>query len=212
MRLLMLNPNSSAAMTEFIAEQARRHASPGTEIAALTTEKGPPVVTGEGEYALASSLMPGMVRRHGGTVDVVALSCFGDPGLRASREVSPCPVIGLAEASFRAARAKGWRCGIVTGGQAWVGLLENFSRDMGFADSLARVRALPATGAELFADPERALALVQDVARLCRDEDGADCLILGGSVLAGMGAAVEKSLGLPVIDPIEAAVRLAESI
>ena len=54
MRILLVNPNTTAGMTANIAAAARRVAAPGTEIVALTSPQGPASI--EGYYDEAMSL------------------------------------------------------------------------------------------------------------------------------------------------------------
>jgi allantoin racemase len=49
-----------------------------------------------------------------------------------------------------------------------------------------------------------------DVARKAIEEDGAEVVILGGGPLIGYGKEIEKDLGIPVIDPTLAALKLME--
>ena len=58
MRILVINPNTTAAMTEKIGAAARRVASPGTEIIAVNPASGP--VSIEGYYDEAISV-PGLL-------------------------------------------------------------------------------------------------------------------------------------------------------
>ncbi|WP_010107809.1 aspartate/glutamate racemase family protein, partial [Verminephrobacter aporrectodeae] len=65
------------------------------------------------------------------------------------------------------------------------------------------------TGAQLAADPEAARALL---ARACSDavrQLGVQALILGGAGLAGMAAAVQPQLDVPVIDSVVAGAHWA---
>jgi Asp/Glu/hydantoin racemase len=53
MRLLMVNPNVTQAITDIMAAEARRSASPGTEITAVTARFGTLYVENRGEAAVA---------------------------------------------------------------------------------------------------------------------------------------------------------------
>jgi len=96
---------------------------------------------------------------------VVILACFGDPALAALKEVSPVPVVGMAEASCRLACARGDRFAIVTGGAAWEPMLREFVIGLGLADRLAAIRAIVPTGGEIAAAPAAAL---DQLAGACR--------------------------------------------
>src|SRR5712675_2872321 len=105
MRILIVNPNTTAAMTEKIGRAGRAAAAPGTEIIAVNPPDGP--VSVEGYYDAAFSV-PGLLAEiakgdaAGGSAHIIA--CFDDTGLAAARCVSQAPVIGIGEAAFHLAR------------------------------------------------------------------------------------------------------------
>ena len=88
--------------------------------------------------------------------DAVLVACFGDPGLLALRELAPVPVIGLAQASLEAAARHG-RFAVVTGGHAWAPMLERFARAHRLDERLVGIHTIELTGAQIAADPARAL-------------------------------------------------------
>ena len=85
MRILLINPNTSADMTERIAAQARRHCDPGAEVVAVTACFGCEVVASRASYAIAAHAALDTFARHAKGIDAVILACFGDPGLEALR-------------------------------------------------------------------------------------------------------------------------------
>ena len=100
MRILVINPNTTEEMTEDIGRQARRYARPETEIEAVSPAWGPRSIEGHYEDQLAAVATLEVIQEHGSSFDGVVIACFGDPGLHAAREVSPVPVVGIAEASM----------------------------------------------------------------------------------------------------------------
>ena len=213
MRLLILNPNTSAAVTTRLLGHAQAHlasralARPVT-LLATTAQLGASYIASEASYAIAGhAALDAWARfaRSGGQADALLLGCFGDPGVAALREVTGLPVIGLAEAALRQAVRHG-RVAVVTGGLAWVPMLQRLARSLGLGQVLVGVHAVAPSGAELAANPAAALALL---AQACRSAArGADALILGGAGLAGLagplaGALAAQpggALGLPLID------------
>ncbi len=121
----------------------------------------------------------------------------------ALRESSPVPVTGLAEASFIEAARHG-RFAIVTGGERWGPMLQRLAQQLGHSHGLAGIHTVAPTGAQLAADPEAARTLL---AQACRDvvrQMGVQAVILGGAGLAGMAAAVQPQVAVPVIDSVVA--------
>ena len=95
-----------------------------------------------------------------GRKDAVVLACFGDPGLAALKEVSSVPVVGMADASILQACAMGSRFSIVTGGERWKSMLEEFVANHGLTSRLASVRTVAPTGADIARNPKSAMALL----------------------------------------------------
>ena len=231
MRLLILNPNTSAAVTARLLGHAQAHlvnrlagrpvgtptnspAGAPTTLATTTAQLGASYIASEASYAIAAHAALdawAQFSSAGGQADAVLLGCFGDPGVAALREVTALPVIGLAEAALRQAARHG-RVAIVTGGVAWVPMLHRLARSLGLGQALVAVHAVAPSGAELAADPAAALGLL---AQACRSAaQSADALILGGAGLAGLTAPLAAmlaaqpagALGLPLIDSTSAAI------
>ena len=225
MRLLILNPNTSPSVTTKLLGHAQAHlagrsaggqasgtaggpVSAPVTLASATAQLGASYIASEASYAIAAhAALDAWARfsQAGGQADAVLLGCFGDPGVAALRELTGLPVIGLAEAALRQAARHG-RVAIVTGGVAWVPMLQRLARSVGLGQALVAVHAVAPSGAELAADPAAALALL---AHACRNAaQGADALILGGAGLAGLAAPLAAvlaaqpagALGLPLID------------
>jgi allantoin racemase len=211
MRLLFLNPNTSAHLTELGVAIARTVARPQTEIVPATGHFGARYISTRAAAAIAAHAALDAFARCEVAPDVVLLACFGDPGLFALRELAVVPVVGMAEASCHAAATLGAKFSIVTGGHRWGPMLEEFVSAIGLALKLASVRTMAPSGAEIAADPAAAL---EDLAATCRraaQEDGAEAVILGGLGLAGLADRVADQVPVPVIDSLVAGVRAAEA-
>ena len=115
MRLLVINPNTTASMTRKIGEAAKAVASPSTEVTAVNPAHGP--VSIEGFYDEAFCV-PGLLEEVRKGVeegyDGFLVACFGDPGLDACREISTAPVIGICEAAMHVASLVAHRFTVVT--------------------------------------------------------------------------------------------------
>ena len=180
MRLLMINPNTTVSITDKVVEVARQCAAPGTEIVGATGRFGARYISSRTASAIAGHAALD-AWANAGPHDGVILACFGDPGLDALRELSPKPVVGMADASIHAACMLGQRFAIVTGGERWVAMLEEFVAARGLAGRLAGVLAVPQTGAAIAQDPDAALDALAACCRTAVSERGADCVILGGA-------------------------------
>lgn len=211
MKLLFINPNTSAPLTEMGAKVARAVARPDTEIIAATGRFGARYLTTRAAAAIAAHAVLDAFAREGQGADVVLIACFGDPGLFALRELSPVPVVGMAEASCHLASTLGRKFSIVTGGHGWGPMLEEFVAAIGLSANLASVRTVAPSGAEIAAFPEAAMDELKATCIEAVEEDGAEAVILGGLGLAGLSERIAADIPVPVIDNVVAAVRVAEA-
>lgn len=207
MRILLINANTTAAITDRLVAIANAMAPQGVAFTGATGRFGARYIASRAASAIAAHAALDAYAEHGAGADAVLLGCFGDPGLDALRELAPVPVLGLADAS--AAAAAGRRFGVVTGGATWKPMLEEFFASRGHGARLAGVRTVAPSGGEIARDPEGALALLAAACRASAEEDGADVVILGGAGLAGLAAPLAPRVPVPVICSVEAGVRAA---
>ncbi|WP_071797349.1 aspartate/glutamate racemase family protein [Natronohydrobacter thiooxidans] len=214
MQLFVYNPNSSREMTALIARSAEAAASPGSHIVTdCARPPVPPSIEGYHDEAVAVPAMLDALRRaeaEGAQAHVIA--CFDDPGIGAAREVVAGPVIGIAQAAMQVASVLAARFSVVTTLPRAIPIIEDLALRYGVSHGLRRVRSvdLPVLGIE--ADPERAKSLLRGQIIAARDEDGAEAVILGCAGMSDMCHALSAETGLPVIDGVHAAVRLAEAM
>jgi len=208
-RLLLINPNTSASITALLQSHAQAAAGPQVQVVTCMARFGAPYIACEASYTVAAhaTLDVWAAAMGGGQdrFDSILIGCFGDPGLLALRQVSQVPVSGLAEAAFLLA-AKSGQFAIVTGGERWKPILERLAHSLGVGEQLAGIHTVTATGAELAADPLAAKLLL---ARACDEAVhrwGVQSVIMGGAGLAGMAAAIQPELSVPVIDSVLAGV------
>lgn len=210
--LLVLNPNTSAAVSALLQAHVQAATGPGWAVRTATARFGAPYIACEASYAVAAhaglDAWAAALQGDAPAPDAVLIGCFGDPGLFALRDASPVPVTGLAEAACVQAAQQG-RFAIVTGGARWAPMLERLVRMLGLADRLAGIETVAPTGAQLAADPEGARALL---AQACRDavrRSGAQVVIVGGAGLAGVAAAIQPQVDVPLIDSVVAGAQHA---
>jgi allantoin racemase len=215
MRILIINPNSSEAMTAKIAEAARRVASDPAGIAAVPVAEGPESIEGHVDGAFA---VPGMLRvarreeKEG--VSGIVIACFDDTGLDALRALVDVPVVGIGEASCQMASLVARRFSVVTTLRQSVPILEDNIARYGLAHRCVRVRAsgvavLDLEGSEGGgAAPDAIRAQVAAALR----EDAAEGIVLGCAGMANLAGALSREFGVPVIEGVSAAVKLIEGL
>jgi Asp/Glu/hydantoin racemase len=207
MRLLLINPNTTASITTLVENRARAILGDEVEIRAVTGRFGGRYVASRAAFAVAGHAALDALAAHAEGCDGVLLACFGDPGLLALREMSPVPVVGMAEASCHLASMAGRRFSIVTGGERWRAMLEEFVAGIGLSTRLASIRAVAPSGAEIAADPDSALASLSAACRAAAEEDGAEAIILGGAGLAGLAERIAPGVPVPVFCSLAAGLQ-----
>lgn len=208
MHLLLINANTSQAMTDRVTLAARRLA-PDCTVTGVTGRFGAAVIASRSSYAIAAHAALDCYAEHGAGADAIVLACFGDPGILALKEIAGVPVVGMAEAGCHFAAQLMQRFGIVTGGERWPAMLTEYVVSLGLGERLAGVRSLSADGGKIAADPDAAQAAVLAAARLSVEADGAELVILGGAGMTGMVERIAPHLPVPVIDGLMPAVGFA---
>lgn len=203
-RCLVINPNTTAAVTEMVLAACRR-AQPGVQWDGATARFGAAYIADEIGYAKAGHAALDAHEAFYDGHDVVLLACFGDPGLLALRELSRVPVVGLAQSSFEAAARRG-RFAVVTGGHAWAPMLARFARAQALDERLTGIHTIDWTGAQIAADPDRARDALVAAAQHGIDE-GAQCILLGGAALTGLAPSLQPQLAVPVLDNVRLAAQ-----
>ena len=211
MRLLVVNPNTTASMTEKIGAAARAAAGAGTGIIAVNPAGGPPSIEGYYDEVFA---IPGLIAemRKAGDVDATIIACFDDTGLDAARSFSPSPVIGIGEAAFHLASLIAGKFSVVTTLSRSVPAIEHNLVRYGLASRCARVRASDCAVLDLEIPGSPARAKISREIDRAIQEDHAEAIVLGCAGMADLAATLGREHGLPVVDGVVAAVKLAESL
>ena len=211
MRIKVINPNTTMAMTETIAAAARAIAAAGTEIVAATSRSG--AVSIEGHYDEAMSIV-GLVDEinEGPAADAYIIACFGDPGLLAAREITSSPVLGIAEAAMHAASFVATGFSIVTTLERTRIIAEHLVRNYGMERHCRGVRATDIAVLELDNPRSNARSLILAECQRAIDEDKSGAIVLGCAGMADLARFLEDRLQVPVIDGVAAAVKFAEAL
>ena len=213
MKIKIINPNTTQEMTETIGKAARKVARAETEVVAVSPSYGPASIESHYDEFLCA---PGLIEEvKGGEqegVDAYIVACFGDPALEACREVTARPVIGIAEAAMTTASLLAARFSIVTLIPRTAAVTRELVAQYGFGHKLASIRCTPLHVLDVEKDPEGCLQTLRQAARLARDEDEAEAILLGCAGFADFADSIEAELDIPVLDGVVCAVKLAEAI
>jgi len=213
MKLLLINPNTSDAMTAAIAQSAQAVAAAGTQIIAVHPSFGPLSIEGHYDEAFAAAGVAEQVRlAQAQHPDGIVIACFGDPGLEAAREATHAPVLGIAEAAFHAASMLATGFSIVTTMTRTCIIAERLVQRYGFEHQCRGVHGTDIAVLDLEDGGEPLTRQIEDVAReaLARDRSGA--IVLGCAGMSALCHTLTQRLGVPVIDGVAVAVKFAEAL
>lgn len=204
MNIVVINPNSSEAMTADIRNAAERYAAGRFRVTVLPTPGAPEFIDTFEDRALAAPGMMSIVREYEETADAFIVACHCDPNLQLLRELSSKPVLGIGEASFYMAAMLGDQFSVISTGVYSNPNKVNLIRSYGMNSHFASIRNPEGEGSEL----ERYIR----AGRRCMEEDGAEVIILGCAGLCQLADDMEAALGAPVLDGVVCALSMAEGM
>lgn len=207
--ILVVNPNSTVAVTRAMDEACERLRIPGGPAVECTTlAEGPPGIETQHDV---ESVVPPLVRlvreRESGHAAFV-IACFSDPGLHVLREVTRKPVLGIAECGLLTALTLGQKFGVIAILKQSIARHARYIGALGIANRMAGELALGLGVTELADEPKTFSRMLATGQRL-RDEHGADVVVMGCGGMAPYRKRLEDALGIPVVEPTQAAVAMA---
>lgn len=208
-KVMVLNPNSSESVTRAIDRAVQASAAAARcRFESVTATDGPPGIVTQDDYKRASGLVGDYLERHRHSADAFVVACFSDPGVQAARAVLVKPVIGLGESGLRAALQRGRRAGVIAVADASIPRHLRYWQVLGLQQHVAGERALNLR-VDQSGDLDLAFGRMCEAGLRLRKEDGADVLLLGCAGMADLRVPLERELGMPVVDPCQAAADAA---
>jgi allantoin racemase len=206
-RIRVVNPNSNEAVTRGLDEalDPLRFAG-GPEIVCTTLPEGPFGIETQADVERVTLPLRRLVEADNQS-DAFIIACYSDPGLHLCREGTARPVFGIAECSVLTALARAERFGVIAIRQRSLPRHLRYLRQMGLTERFAGERPLELSVAETA--QESTFERLAEVGRKLKERDGADAVILGCAGMARHRQKLEDALGVPVIDPTQAAVTMA---
>ncbi|MFJ2604459.1 aspartate/glutamate racemase family protein [Streptomyces sp. NPDC087425] len=211
MRIVVTNCNTTREMTEEIVRGARAAAGPTTTVTGLTPAWGPESAEGWLDSHLSAAAVMDLLRTYDGPgYDAVVLAGFGEHGREGVRELVEVPVVDITEAAAHLACLLGRRYGVVTTLERSRGQIEDSLELAGVARNCA---AVVSTGLGVLDLGDAELTRAAFLAAADRAKAaGAEVLVLGCAGMTGLQREWGQRLGMPVVDGVGAAVKLAESL
>jgi allantoin racemase len=214
-RLLVVNPNTSRAMTATIDAAAQAAAEAiGVQVDVVCPEHGPESIEGRFDEIVSAYWTLDCVLRVAERYAGFLVACYGPhPAIDALREALSQPTMGIMEASILYALPLAARFSIVTTSPRWQPLLEEGVRLLGVASRCASVRSSGLAVLDLDRLPAAQVrARLGEAARAAVEHDGAEVILLGCAGMAGLEETVRAAAGVPVVDAVRAGVTLVGAL
>lgn len=204
--IVVINPNSTVRISDQIAA-AIEPVAPRVQVRVVTSTEGPIAIESDQDVFDAVAPMIELAQSQEASAFVVA--CFSDPGVEELRSTVDAPCFGIAECAVLMAMAQARNVGIVSSVDASLGRHERHWRRLGVSGRVVSDLAigrgvLDLEGPEAFAD---ALSTARGVVAA-----GAEVVVLGCTGLSHVRSSLERALGVPVVDPCQAAASMALSV
>jgi allantoin racemase len=211
-RIKVINGNTFELMTKGIDESAQAACFAQTTVVTTQPKAGPESVESYYDEYLA---IPGILEEvvlSKDEVDAFVIACWGDPGVEAAREITTKPVIGIAEASMYVANMVAARWGVITTQHRTLDMIEKTIYRTGFGHRCVSIRTTGIPVIETETARQATIDALETVGRLAIEVDKAEALCLGCAGMSRLDLELEQRLGVPVIDAVAAAVKLAEAM
>jgi allantoin racemase len=207
--IVVINPNSTSAVTAAMDEGlAPLRIEGGPAIECLTLAEGPPGIESQSDADSVIAPLCRTIRARDNEASAFVVACFSDPGLHSARETTRKPVLGIAECGILTALTLGQRFGIIAILAKSVPRHLRYVGAMGLTGRLAGDLPIGLGVTALVQEDVTLKRMIETGVRL-RDEKGADVIVMGCAGMARYRFRLQSALGIPVVEPAQAAVAMA---
>jgi allantoin racemase len=206
---LVINPNTNPLVTERIRTAALDVVSPNSRLTVCNPLLGPFAIEDATSRSQAEPNVLALIASQKGQYDAIVLACFDDIALDEARRIADVPVVGAVEAAIHAAMIRARRFAVVTTVESAVPTIVPLVERYGAAD-VCTVRAAGIGVAEAATRDALADRKIAAAVRAAINQDCAEAIILGSGGLCGRANDLAATFGIPVIDAILSAIKLAE--
>ena len=208
-KILVINPNSTEVVTRGIDEAcAPLRMAGGPAIDCVTLKEGPPGIESQQHVDGVVAPMLRLVREKDAEYAAFVIACYSDPGLHSVREATRKPVLGISECGILTALTLGQRFGVIAILQQSIPRHLRYVAALGVSERLAAELPVGLKVVEL-SDEKKTFGRMADVGKALRDEHGADVVIMGCAGMARYRKPLQDAIGIPVVEPTQAAVTMA---
>jgi Asp/Glu/hydantoin racemase len=208
-RILVINPNSTQAVTDGIdqALDPLRLAG-GPVFECVTLAEGPPGIQTQRDVDGVIAPLSKLIASRDHDCDGFVIACYSDPGLHSAREVTRKPVLGISECGVLTALTLGHRFGVIA---ILAGSIPRHLRYLGAMGVMDRLAAELPVGLQVteLADAGRTRERLIATGRQLVNDHGAHVVVMGCAGMAQYRKALEDAIGVPVVEPTQAAAGMA---
>jgi Asp/Glu/hydantoin racemase len=208
-KVLVINPNSTEAVTRGIDEACAPLRMPGgPAIECVTLKEGPPGIETQQHVDSVVSPLLRLIKEKKEDFSAFVIACYSDPGLHTLREATKKPVLGISECGILTALTLGQKFGVIAILKTSIPRHLRYMGALGVMDRLAAELAVGLPVVEL-SDEKKTYGRMVEVGKRLRDEHGADVIVMGCAGMARYRKSLQDAVGIPVVEPTQAAVSMA---
>ncbi len=208
-RILVINPNSTEAVTQGIDEAMAALRIPGgPAVDCMTLKEGPPGIETQQHVDGVIPHLLHLVREREAEYSAFVIACYSDPGLHSVREATAKPVLGISECGILTALTLGQKFGVIAILQKSIPRHLRYMGAMGVMERLAAELPVGLAVTEL-SDEKKTFGRMVEVATALRDVHGANVIVMGCAGMARYRKPLQEAVGIPVVEPSQAAVGMA---
>lgn len=209
-KIKVIIPNSSIEFRDSQVEERKKAAAPGTEVDVVCLAHGPVSIEAAYDEALAGPYIIEEVKRaEKEGFDAMSLDCAMDTVVRASREAANIPVTSAGEASYLLALGLCSKFSVITVLKNTADTIRENIRKYGLESRVSSVRYAHIPVLDL-QDEKKAFDAILKESKIAIEHEGAEGIVLGCTGMSPLTQRLQRSLGVPVIDPAVASLKLAE--
>jgi allantoin racemase len=209
MRILVINPNSTEAVTRGIDEAVEPlRMAGGPAIDCVTLKEGPPGIETQQHVDGVVQPLLKLVREKEGDYAAFVIACYSDPGLHSLREATEKPVLGISECGILTALTLGQKFGVIAILKQSIARHLRYVGALGVRERLAAELPVNLPVVEL-SNQEKTFGRMVAVGKALRDQHHADVVIMGCAGMARYRRPLQDEIGIPVVEPTQAAVAMA---
>lgn len=214
MKIKIINPDVNESISKVMIERAKKYIMPDTQVYCNSPSFGVHSVDNMFTWHISSvSVMEELLKSEKeGDFDAYVVACFWNPGVLGAREITDKPVVGIGQASLLMAPLVGERISIVCVGDTNIHIYKDDVVRYGMQERVVSFRTANIASEDSFTSPQKTSQIIAQAAKLAVEEDKADVILLGCGVMSEFSEMVSEIVGVPVVNPIGAGVKMAETL